>query len=329
MTTNEGVLFPAKNEVELEERPIPELEPDQVLIETALTLISTGTELTMLTDSDPSPDRNLPFSPGYNNVGKIVEVGEAVDEDAIGQRVATYANHQRYAVRSYEGCYRIPDGVSDDEAVFFTIAEIVMNGIRRSGLQYGEAAAVYGLGLLGQLTVRLSHLAGAHPAVGLDIADDRVAYLPETAGVLGLDPSADDWFERLEDATKGRLADVVFEVTGNPAVIPTEFEALRDQGRLVVLGSPRGSSEFSFNDGCHSPGYTIIGAHNATHPQTPTIQNPWTRPRHVELFFDLLDAGRIEVADLISHRAAYEEAADVYAMLVEDRTQALGVVLEW
>lgn len=329
MTDNEGVHFPSKNTVVLDDREMPEIGAEDVLIETEKTLVSTGTELMMLTDSHVSKESVLPFSPGYNNIGTIVDVGEDVDEDVIGERVATYGRHRRYQSRAYSGCYHIPSKVSDDEAVFFTIAEIVMNGIRRSGLQFGEGVGVYGLGLLGQLTVRLAELAGGHPVVGFDIADDRLDHLPETPGIAGLNPGSDGWEDRLDSLTDGRLADVVFEVTGNPDVIPSEFDALGEEGRFVVLGSPRGSSEFDFNRLCHQPGHVIIGAHNQTHPHTATAANPWTRGRHVELFFELLDAGRIEVDDLITHTESYRNAPEVYDMLLEDRTQALGVVFEW
>lgn len=330
MTDNHGITFPAREEVVLEPKPMPEPASDEVLIETKLTLVSTGTELMFLTDSHPSEGSSLPFEPGYNNVGVVVDTGEAVDDDVIGDRVATYGSHQRYTTASYEGaCFPIPDDVDDEAAAFFTIGEIVMNGIRRGRVDYGEAVAVYGLGLLGQLTVRLAHFAGAHPVFGLDLEPDRLDYLPAASGIVGLDPSADDWRDPFDERMADRLADVVFEVTGSPAAIPTEFELLREQGRFVVLGSPRGASEFDFNRQCHNPGYTIIGAHNGTHPNTATAENPWTRGRHVELFFDLLSADRLSVADLVSHRERYEAAPDVYEMLLADRSQALGVLLEW
>ncbi len=329
MRENRGILFASANEVVVESKPMPEPGPDEVLVETRRTLVSTGTELTMLTDSHPREGRSLPFEPGYNNIGVVVEVGEAVDDGVIGERVATYGAHQRYTTPAYESCYPVPDGLADEDAAFFTIGEIVMNGVRRGDLAFGESVAVYGLGLLGQLTARVAHLAGAHPVVALDIASARLAHLPDLPGVVGMNPRADDWSGRFEDATDGRLADVVFEVTGNPSVIPDEFEALREGGRFVVLGSPRGTSEFDFNRACHDPGYTIIGAHNRTHPSHATTADPWTRGRHVELFFELLASGRLSVSDLVTHREPVENAPEVYESLLEDRTQALGVVLEW
>lgn len=126
------------------------------------------------------------------------------------------------------------------------------------------------------------------------------------------------------------MADVVFEVTGNPDIIPKEFEALRPQGRMVLLSSPTGpTASFDFHDLCNSPSYSIIGAHNGSHPDNATPYNQWTQHRHAELFFDYLADGELELAPLISHRAPYAKAPELYAMLLEDRSRAMGVILEW
>lgn len=328
MSENEGVVFPAHSEIELTSKPMPELGPNEVRIKTECTLVSIGTELARLTASLGAEDP-FPFHPGYNNIGTIVEVGEEVDDRVIGDRVGTYGSHQQYVVTGYDGCHPVPADVDPEAAVYFTIGEIVMNGIRRSGLQFGEVPAVFGLGLLGQLTVRLCHLAGGHPVFGLDIATERLDYLPDSPAVHGANPDSETYLETIEAETAGRLADVAFEVTGIPEVIPDTFEVLDEQGRMVVLGSPRGTTEFDFNGNCHNPGHVIIGAHNGTHPATATAQNPWTRPRHVELFFELVRAGRLQPTELTTHRLPYREAPETYETLLDDRTQSLGVVFEW
>lgn len=59
------------------------------------------------------------------------------------------------------------------------------------------------------------------------------------------------------------------------------------------------------------------------------MANPWTRARHVELFFELLSKDRISVDNMISDRKHYSQAPEMYEMLLENRSQALGVILEW
>jgi len=306
-----------------------------MLVQTHRTLISTGTELTILSGEFPPGSRwadygKFPFVPGYDHIGVVVEAGPNVDPSWLGRKVASYASHAAYVTLRPESVRPVRADISDEEASFFTLAEIVMNGVRRGAVCWGEAVVVYGLGLLGQLTARFCHLAGARPVIGVDVSEKRLGLLPQAPGMRGVNPASENLVDIVRELTNKRMADVVFEVTGNPDLIPQEFEALKRQGRLVVLSSPRGPTmSFDFHDLCNSPSYTIIGAHNSSHPAVETPYHPWTQKRHAELFFNLVADGELDVKSLISHRASYTEAPRLYQMLLEDRTQAMGVILEW
>ena len=334
MPTNPTVVFTAPREVVIEDRPVPEAGAGELLVRTRTSLISTGTELTILEQAFPPGSRwaaygKLPMTPGYNNIGEVVALGAGVEQEWLGRRVATYANHARFVCLPATIARPIPPEVPDEQAAFFTIAEIVMNGVRRGGVTWGEAVVVNGLGLLGQLAVRVCRLAGAGPVFAVDPAAARRALLPDDPGIIPLDPTAQDVAAAVASPTRGRRADVAFEVTGNPDLIPGQVAALRHQGRFVILSSPKGPSLFDFHDLCNSPSLTIIGAHNMSHPRCEEGDNPWTLLRHGELFFDLLAAGVLDMAPLLSHRAPYTEAPALYEMLMADRSRAMGVLLEW
>ncbi|MCC7264665.1 MAG: zinc-binding dehydrogenase [Candidatus Latescibacteria bacterium] len=332
---NPTVVFTAPGQVAVEDRPLPVPTAGQLLIQTRRTLISTGTELTILNGQFPPQSRwadygRFPFVPGYDHIGEVVEVGPEVDRAWLGRRVASYAAHAAYVLGRPTSLRPVHREIPDEEAAFFTLAEIAMNGVRRGQVTWGEVTAVYGLGLLGQLVVRLCRLAGAALVIGVDVAASRLALLPRLPRVAGLDPATGDLASRVEGLNHGRLADVVFELTGNPEAIPGEFALLRRQGRMVLLSSPRGPTPlFDFHDLCNSPSYTIIGAHNSSHPGQATADQPWTQPRHAELFFDLVADGELEIAPLISHRLPYTGAPGIYAALRADRSRAMGVILEW
>jgi len=332
---NPTIVFPASRRVELQDRPVPEPGPGQALIRTRCTLISTGTELSRLDGDRPrgkvwSTYGAYPSVPGYCNIGTVVGVGEGVEKDWIGKRVATHNPHVAYATAPVNACALVPDEVSDEEASFFTLAVISLNGLRRSRLVFGESAVIYGLGIIGQLTTQFCQFAGARPVIGVDLSQWRIDHLPDRPGIIGVNAGSADVKEAVAGATKNRMADVVFELTGNPDVIPQEIGVLRRQGRIVILSSPISATRsFDFHDLCNSPSITIIGAHNGSHPEYPTGDNPWTKKRHTELFFDLLRAGEIEVANLVSHRVPPEQAPQTYRMLLEDRSRALGIVFVW
>lgn len=335
MNKNPTIVFPQPGRVIVEERDISSPEAGEVLIKTICSLISTGTELTILSGRYPPGSAwaqygKFPFIPGYCNVGVIVEVGEGVGKEWLGKKVASYAPHQAFVTSSIEHIRLIDRDVADDEVAFFTIAEICLNGIRRSKLKLGESVSIYGLGLLGEMTARFAWIAGARPVIGIDIAETRLAILPCKPGIFALNPNKTDIREAVGELTKGRMVDIVFEVTGNPELIPEELKILRRQGRMVILSSPWGpTSSFDFHDLCNSPSFTIIGAHNMSHPQYPTLDNPWTQKRHFELFIDLLAGGELDIAHLITHRVHYTEAPGVYYSLLDDRTKAMGVIISW
>jgi threonine dehydrogenase-like Zn-dependent dehydrogenase len=307
----------------------------ELLIRTRRSLISTGTELTYLTADFPAgsvwdAETSFPMVPGYSNVGEVVAVGPGTDESWIGKQVASESPHSLYAVAQADQVHAIPrEEVSDEVATFFTISEIVMNGVRRGGAGWGEAIVVFGLGLLGQLTVRYCRMCGARPVFAVDVADSRLGLLPKDAGIVPVNARRDDVVEVVKKATRGRMADAVFEVTGDQNLIPGGFRPLRQQGRFVVLSSPRGVTPFDFCDLCNDPSFTIIGTHNNSHPRHGELDLPWTRRRHAELFFDLVSDGELLIEPLISHRAPYTDAPRLYQMLLEDRSRAMGVVLEW
>jgi threonine dehydrogenase-like Zn-dependent dehydrogenase len=66
----------------------------------------------------------------------------------------------------------------------------------------------------------------------------------------------------------------------------------------------------------------------STHPEVETPFNPWIKRRNAELFCNLAVAGRLQLDDLITHRYLWRDAPAAFKMLVEDRTQAMAVILE-
>ena len=335
MDKNPTIVFTKPGEVVIEDHEKPSPKKGELSIKTRCTLISTGTELTILSGEFPADSAwsqcvKYPFIPGYNNVGEVIGIGQDVDQNWIGKRVATYGSHALYVTANVQSVRLIHrDALSDEQAVFFTIAEIVMNSLRRANLRWGEAVVVYGLGLLGQLTVRFCRLCGARPIFAIDVSNSRLQRLPNDIAIVSVNSEQDDTVSVVNKATKQRMADVVFEVTGNQNLIPEEFKVLRKQGRFIVLSSPRGKTWFDFHDLCNSPSFTIIGAHNASHPPYEALDNPWTRQRHIELFFDLIADGELSVEPLISHCEHYSKAGRLYQMLLQDRSQAMGVILKW
>jgi 2-desacetyl-2-hydroxyethyl bacteriochlorophyllide A dehydrogenase len=333
---NPAIVFPAAGQVGFEDRAVGQPGPDEILIRTRRTLISTGTELTIFAGEFPAGSAwagygRFPFLAGYSAAGQVIAAGQAVSSPAVGDLVAGPAPHARFATLRAAAAVVVRDGrVRPDHLPFVSLAQTAMNAVRRSGAGLGDAVAVFGAGLLGQLAVRLCRLAGARPVVAIDVAPARLARLPPDAAVLPVNAAQADPAAAVASATGGRMADIVFEVTGEQALIPAEFAVLKPaDGRMVMLSSPRGPTWFDFHDLCNWPSHTIIGAHTMSQPPVATAANPWTAARNGALFFDLVAAGELDVESLITHRLDYTQGPAAYKMLHADRSQALAVILDW
>jgi len=334
MEQNYQVVFAGKKQVELREAKIPAPGPGQVLIKSVLTQVSTGTELTILIGEYPPGSvwanyGQYPFNAGYSNIGRVIDVGQGVNRSLIGRLVGSQTFHAHYVIGEHEALRFLPEGIKAEQAVFFTIAEIVMNGVRLAKIEPGEAVAVFGLGLLGQFTVQFCRFCGGWPVIAVDPAEFRRALARQSGANYDFDPLHTDLEAKIKDITKERMCDVAFEVTGIPSEIGRQLGLLRERGREIILSSPRGASTIDFHDLVNRPSRVIIGAHNWSHPKVETTYNQWTAARDAELFFSLLQAGIFTTAHLVSHRFKWDQAVKAYQMLMADRSKALGVLFDW
>ncbi|MBI3974551.1 MAG: zinc-binding dehydrogenase [Chloroflexi bacterium] len=328
------VVFAAPRQVALEEYEVGEPGPGQVLVKAEKTLISTGTELTGLSGEFSAGSAwadyvRYPWRPGYSHVGRVLATGEGVQGVQPGMLVAGGASHASPVVVEQGRVRPLPPAISAEEATFVTLAVTVLNGVRRARIELGEVVVLVGVGLLGQLAAQFARLSGGLPVIVVDLAPGRLELAARLGATHTLCLPVADALPEVRRLSRGRGADAAFEVTGHPAVVAPLLRLLRREGRAILLGSTRGLSQVDFHDEVHRLGLYVIGAHASTHPPAETPHHPWTQGRHRELFFDLLAAGLVNVRDLITHRYPAAEAAAAYGMLLEDRTRAVGVILDW
>ncbi|HBE02743.1 MAG: hypothetical protein A2096_10435 [Spirochaetes bacterium GWF1_41_5] len=334
MKKNHAIIFPESQKTEIIEEDMPVISDDDLLVETICSLISTGTELTLYNGNFSKGSRwdqmgKYPLRPGYSNIGKVIAAGKNVDKSWLNKKVASPGSHAKYVICKFDKAVIVPETIDQEEASFFRLAQISMNGVRKSQLTWGESAAIFGMGIIGHLTARICHLCGVRPVIGIDLSEKRLNMLPAESGYIKINPGKENVKNTVSNITNHRLADVIFELTGVPDIIPGEFEILRKQGRFVILSSPRGKTTIDFHDLCNSPSYSIIGAHANSHPEYATLQNPWTREKHTELFFSFLEKNDLKLKSLITHRIKYTEALSIYDELKNNRNGILGVIINW
>ena len=133
-------------------------------------------------------DQPLPL--GYCNVGVVSKVGSDVLGFVPGDRVASNGPHADVVRVPKNLCAKIPDNVSDEEAVFTVLAAIALQGIRLAKPTLGEFVVVTGLGLIGLITSQLLRAHGCR-VLGLDFDSNKLA-MGRVFGVETVDLAAEE-----------------------------------------------------------------------------------------------------------------------------------------
>ncbi|MFC9738842.1 bi-domain-containing oxidoreductase [Streptomyces noursei] len=256
--------------------PVPGCKPGGVLVRSAFSLISTGTELMKVSEAGMSmlgkarsrPDQvakvmqsvatnGVPatyrkvmgkldsYTPlGYSLCGVVEQVGTGIDDVKVGDFVACAGNeHALHAELNWvpRNLYApVPDGLAPRHAAFGTVGSIAMQGVRRGEPQLGDVALVIGLGLIGQLVVQLLGASGVR-VVGVD-PDPARCELAERLGAAACgDPASAAMEAAVAELTDGHGVDQVYLAAGGGSNQPVELAArlCRDRGRVVDIGKCR------------------------------------------------------------------------------------------
>ena len=276
-----------------------------------------------------------PVALGYCNVGRVVEVGRGAAGFAPGDRVVSNGKHAELVAVPANLCARIPDAVSDEAAIFTVLAAIGLQGVRLAAPTLGEAVVVTGLGLIGLLTVQLLRASGCR-VLGLDYDPARLALARRFgAEVVDLAAGADPVAAALA-FSRGRGVDAVLLTASTPSSEPVHQAAqmCRKRGRIVLVGvtglelsrADFYAKELSFQVSCsYGPGRYDPEYEEKGHDY-PVGFVRWTEQRNFEAVLDLLAAGALDVAPLITHRFAIDDAPAAYDVLA-GKEPSLGIVL--
>ncbi len=252
--------------------PAPELKDGGILVRTAFSAISSGTEKTametgrksMLGKALARPDlvrQVLVYAQsngiraarqkvqarldtlsalGYSCSGLVIAAGVGVNGFQPGDRVACagvgYASHSEINYVPANLAVRIPDNVDLQAAALTTIGAIAVQGVRQANVTFGETVAVIGVGLVGVLTIQILRAAGCR-VVAIDLSRERAANALSLGAHLGLCTS-DAGLESSIASFSRYGVDAALITAATRSADPLELAAklLRDRGRICVVG---------------------------------------------------------------------------------------------
>ena len=355
--------------MELAELPCPKAERGQVLIQTRASLISAGTERMLVEFSQANliqkarqqPDKvkqvldkmktdgliptleavfrklDEPLPLGYCNAGVVLEVGAGVHDIQPGDRVASNGPHVEVVCVPRNLCAKVPVGVSDEDAAFTVLGSVALQGVRLAQPTLGERFVVFGMGLLGLLTIQLLRASGCD-VLAIDLNEERLK-LAESFGAKAVNiGSGGDPISASEAWTSGLGADgvIITASAKTDAIMHQAAVACRKRGRIILVGvvglnlrrDDFFKKEITFQVSCsYGPG-RYDEKYEQGGQDYPAGYVRWTEQRNFEAILEAMRTDRLHVGEIITHRYPFADALSAYETIQKDHN-ALGVILQY
>lgn len=319
----------------------------EALIETVYSGISAGTELTAYRGSNPylsrqwDPERRL-FVPdnvptheypldgwGYEEVGRIADVGSTDDRDLVGHLVWGAWGHRNLAVRhvDYVRPRLLPSGASAMPGIFGKIGAIALNAVLDADIHVGEDVVVFGAGVPGQVTAQLARLNGGTVTV-VDPVASRRALAEGLGAVRTLDPVATDVAAEVRATTDNRGADVVIEMSGSYQALHEGVRTAAYSSRVVAAGFFQGEgTPLLLGAEYHHNRIAIVGSQISG--VAPQLQHRWDELRMSDTALRLEREGKLQLEQLVTHVLDADKAPSAFEMLDKAPEDAVQVVLDY
>jgi threonine dehydrogenase-like Zn-dependent dehydrogenase len=195
--------------------------------------------------------------------------------------------------------------------------------VHHANPRLGDTVAIFGLGVVGLLTMQLARIAGAHKLIVFDPLPKRREMALQLGANEALDPTAVDPGKAVRDRNDGRGADVAIECAASVIALQQSTRAVGPLGRVIMASMPNQAAPFHFGQEVHFNGIGIRGA-NVT--QMPPEMGPlWSPDRRDTLCREFL--GTLQLIPLITHEFPFEKAADAYALLDTNPKEVVSMVL--
>lgn len=334
---NQAIIFTEPNTAKLVDKgELPELKEKEVKVKTLFSTVSCGTEKANITgDPNVGPKGEgksaFPRQLGYSSSGVVEAVGEKVTSVKPGDKVAMHwSTHSEYNILSEDRVVKIEDdSLSMQEAAVAFITTFPMAAIRKTRLEIGESVLVMGLGLLGQIAVKLARLAGAVPIVAVDPVKERREEALKNGADFAFDPFEEDFAAQVKKVTKGG-ANVCVEVTGVGSGLNGALDCMAKFGRVALLGCTR-SSDFTvdYYKKVHGPGITLVGAHTMARPNVESHGGWFTHRDDIKAALKLISGQRLDIRSMIKELHKPSECQEVYTRLINDKNFPTLVQFDW
>ncbi len=336
-------IYYGPGDVRIEQRPIPDFGPDEVLVETLATGLCASEAL------DWYSKRPGGKVLGHEPVGVIAALGDQVTGLKLGDRI--FVNHHvgrlnsHWAVRgrftkdpyfksnrldpgAMAEYFRVSaahlradfhvlnDSINDAAATTIEPWSCVLGGLKQCMIQPGDTVAVIGAGFMGLGFTHMASLFGAGHVIALDFSDWRLAKAMELGASATINPNASDPAAALRATNRGLLADVVVLTAPSESAFASA-RSLVEPGGTLHIGAPGPPGSQFVLDGTEAflSEVTINSKYSADH-------------RDTYQFIRLLESGRVNPGLAVTHELPFDRLSEGFEMLTAAE-ESLKIVIRF
>ncbi|WP_018183191.1 zinc-dependent alcohol dehydrogenase [Kaistia granuli] len=339
-----SLYFTGPRDLAIEEEPLKQAGPEDIVIEAIVSGISAGTELNVFRGLAPQwrqhmdpatrlfldggSDWTWPARYGYAMVGRVAEIGAAVTTVKIGDLVFAYAPHGSHAVVPARAVVALGDLDDAEIGIFFANLNTAYNGVLDANIPLGADVVVSGLGVIGQIVVRLLKRNGARTVIGVDGLELRRDLARQGGADHVLVPGADRVAETVRQLTDGRGADVVIEVSGAAPALNEAIRTAGYNGTVVAMSWYGGTFEsLSLSGEFHHNRPRIISSQVGN--VNPFLGPLWSTQRRGAIAREFMSELAPDLKGFISHRVPLAEAGRGYGLLDQGSPDVMQVLIDY
>lgn len=342
--TMKAVVLHKPHDLRLEERPIPDVSDDQVLVSVRKVGVC-GSDIHYWDRGRIGPIIvTVPMVLGHECAGEVVTMGKDVTHLHIGDRVALEpgvpcgecefcrGGHYNlcpdvvffatppedgafceYVAHPADFCFKLPDGVSFEEGAMCEPLSVGIHAVRRAGIGLGDSVLITGAGTIGLVTLMAALAAGATTTIITDVQLSRLALARVLGATAAVDVRSADVTEPVQDLTHGRGVDAVIECTGVSAAMLTGLSAVKSGGTVVWVGTA--------DDKYTIPAVIVIR-------RELDIKGIFRYRHTYPAAIELIATGRAAVARLVTHRFPLNRLPEAMEVAHTGRDGAIKVIVE-
>ncbi|MEM3713459.1 MAG: alcohol dehydrogenase catalytic domain-containing protein [Nitrososphaeria archaeon] len=318
-----AALLYGPSDLRIEEIDVPKINEDEVLIRVRKIGVCPSDVRSYL---GIYKRQIFPYGPesyglsGHEWTGEIVEVGSAVKDFSVGDKVVpeiivpcgickycrkgltNLCKNKQNIVRGYaeyakapaKALFKVPENISFEEAAFAEPIAVCLHANEIISPKPGDVILIIGGGPMGLIHLQISKLSGAKVIVS-EIIENRLKIAEELKADATVNPMQEDLIEIVKKMTDGYGVDAIIVATGNKTAIESAFKVISAAGTIVLFG------------GTYPP-VNIEVDPNIIHYGEINVTGSYDHlPTHVERGLNLLSGKKVNVKKLISHTLPLEQ----------------------